>query len=59
MTRIAISGTGLYTPPNSISNEELVHSYNAYVEAHNAAHAADIAAGTMPALQASSVEFIV
>jgi beta-ketodecanoyl-[acyl-carrier-protein] synthase len=59
MTKIAISGTGLYTPPNSISNEELVQSYNAYVEQHNRAHAAEIAAGTMPALQASSVEFVV
>jgi beta-ketodecanoyl-[acyl-carrier-protein] synthase len=59
MTTIAITGTGLYTPPNSISNDELVQSYNAYVEAHNRAHASDIATGAMPALQASSVEFIV
>lgn len=59
MTRIAISGTGLYTPPNSITNAELVQSYNAYVDAHNSAHAGEIAAGTMPALTPSSVEFIV
>jgi beta-ketodecanoyl-[acyl-carrier-protein] synthase len=59
MTRIAISGTGLYTPPHSISNEELVQSYNAYVEGHNSAHAGEIAAGTKSALTPSSVEFIV
>jgi beta-ketodecanoyl-[acyl-carrier-protein] synthase len=59
MTRIAITGTGLYTPPNAISNEELVQSYNAYVDAHNSAHAADLASGAMPALTPSSVEFIV
>jgi beta-ketodecanoyl-[acyl-carrier-protein] synthase len=59
MTRIAITGTGLHTPPHAISNEELVKSYNAYVEAHNGAHAAEIASGDMPALTPSSVEFIV
>ena len=32
MTDIVISGTGLYTPPESISNDELVDSFNAYVE---------------------------
>ncbi|MFM9862478.1 MAG: beta-ketoacyl-ACP synthase III, partial [Micropepsaceae bacterium] len=58
MTSIAISGTGLYTPPNAISNEELVASYNAYVKNFNAAHAAAIAAGQTAALQESSVEFV-
>jgi beta-ketodecanoyl-[acyl-carrier-protein] synthase len=59
MTSVAITGTGLYTPGQSVSNDELVACYNAYVERHNAAHAADIAAGRTPALQASSSEFIV
>ncbi|MEQ1865377.1 MAG: beta-ketoacyl-ACP synthase III [Micropepsaceae bacterium] len=58
MTAIAISGTGLYTPPNSISNEELVSSFNAYVKKFNAAHAADIAAGKTQALAESSTEFV-
>lgn len=31
--RTAISGTGLYTPPLVIDNEELVASFNAFVEA--------------------------
>lgn len=42
-----ISGTGLFTPPDSISNAELVESFNAYVAQHNAAHAEGIAADTV------------
>jgi beta-ketodecanoyl-[acyl-carrier-protein] synthase len=53
-----ISATGLFTPAESISNAELVASFNAYVEAENAAHAAEIAAGEFDPLQPSSVEFI-
>ena len=30
---IVISGTGLYTPPASISNQELVDAFNAWVAA--------------------------
>ena len=37
--------TGLFTPPESISNEELVESFNAYVALHNARNADAIAAG--------------
>jgi beta-ketodecanoyl-[acyl-carrier-protein] synthase len=58
MTDIVISGTGLYTPAESISNEELVASFNAYVEIYNSEHADAIAAGEMIALQASSAEFV-
>ncbi len=53
-----ISATGLFTPPESVSNEELVASFNAYVALHNARHAAEIAAGTVQELAPSSVEFI-
>lgn len=53
-----ISATGLFTPPESISNEELVESFNRFVDAHNSANAEAIAAGTVEALQPSSVEFI-
>jgi beta-ketodecanoyl-[acyl-carrier-protein] synthase len=53
-----ISATGLFTPPDSISNAELVDSFNAYVAQHNAAHGDQIAAGTVEALLPSSVEFI-
>ncbi|MEZ5995059.1 MAG: beta-ketoacyl-ACP synthase III [Hyphomonadaceae bacterium] len=55
---VVISATGLWTPSESVSNAELVASYNAYVERYNAAHAADIADGVLPALLPSSVEFI-
>ena len=58
MTDIVISGTGLYTPAESISNEELVASFNAYVEIYNDDHADAIAAGEIPPLQASSAEFV-
>ncbi len=53
-----IAATGLFTPSESISNEELVESFNAYVELFNAEHAAEIAAGTVTELAPSSVEFI-
>ncbi len=53
-----IAATGLYTPDQSISNEELVAAYNAYAERFNAAHAAEIAEGEVEALTPSSVEFI-
>jgi len=53
-----ISATGLYTPPDSISNEELVASFNTYVDRFNADHADAIASGDTEALQPSSVEFI-
>lgn len=58
MTDIVISGTGLFTPAESISNEELVASFNAWVEIFNREHADAIAAGEIPAQQPSSVEFI-
>jgi beta-ketodecanoyl-[acyl-carrier-protein] synthase len=53
-----ISATGLFTPADRISNEELVASFNAYVDAENATNAAAIAAGDAEPLQPSSVEFI-
>ena len=45
MPHPVISATGLFTPDQSISNAELVESYNAYVQLHNARHADAIAAG--------------
>jgi beta-ketodecanoyl-[acyl-carrier-protein] synthase len=54
----AIAATGLYTPPQSISNAELVAAFNAYVELHNAEHADAIAAGETTALIPSSEGFI-
>ena len=56
--RPVISATGLFTPTESITNAELVASFNAFVDRHNAAHADAIAAGEAEALAYSSVEFI-
>tara|TARA_R100000908_G_scaffold65127_2_gene52094 strand:+ start:493 stop:1632 length:1140 start_codon:yes stop_codon:yes gene_type:complete len=56
--RVVISGTGLFTPSESISNEELVASYNAYVDRFNAENAAAIEAGSVEPLACSSTEFI-
>ncbi|MDM8349382.1 beta-ketoacyl-ACP synthase III [Pseudomonas sp. sp1636] len=58
MHNVVISGTGLYTPANSISNDELVASFNAYVEQFNADNAAAIASGEVEALTESSSAFI-
>ena len=58
MHRVAISRTGLYIPPETISNAELVNAFNQYAQQENATHAADIEAGTRQAIAMSSVEFI-
>jgi beta-ketodecanoyl-[acyl-carrier-protein] synthase len=50
--RPVISATGLFTPAEIITNEELVASFNAYADAHNAAHP------EAEPLTHSSVEFI-
>jgi beta-ketodecanoyl-[acyl-carrier-protein] synthase len=50
--RPVISATGLFTPPDSITNEELVASFNAFVDRHNAANP------EAEPLAYSSVEFI-
>nr|WP_249684334.1 beta-ketoacyl-ACP synthase III [Pseudomonas sp. RC2C2] len=55
---VVISGTGLYTPANSISNEELVESFNAYVQQFNRDNAAAIERGEVQALAESSAAFI-
>jgi beta-ketodecanoyl-[acyl-carrier-protein] synthase len=53
-----ISATGLFTPADSISNAELVASFNTYVDAQNAANTTAIAAGDIEPLAHSSVDFI-
>ena len=58
MKQAVISGTGLFTPSNSISNEELVTAFNAYAELFNAENAAAIAAGNVTAIEPSSAAFI-
>jgi len=56
--KIVISGSGVWTPANVITNEELVKSYNAYAERFNADHATEIAAGRIEEKFPSSERFI-
>ncbi len=55
---VVISGTGLFTPSEFITNEELVHSFNDYVAKFNEDNKELIAAGDLEALVPSSSEFI-
>ncbi|WP_151791332.1 beta-ketoacyl-ACP synthase III [Acinetobacter soli] len=55
---VRITGTGLYHPAESISNQELVESLNAYVEQYNRDNAEKIAAGELPERLGSSAEFV-
>lgn len=54
----AITGTGVFTPDQIITNDELVAAFNAYADRYNAEHAAAIAAGELDAKPHSSSEFI-
>jgi beta-ketodecanoyl-[acyl-carrier-protein] synthase len=58
LTRPVISATGLWTPPHSISNAELVASYNTWADTWNRENEAEIKSGLMEPKTHSSVEFI-
>ena len=58
MTRIQISGTGLFTPKEVLTNDELVDSYNKFVEEFNLENKEKIKSGEVEELQKSSSEFI-
>ena len=53
-----ITATGLWTPEDSISNEELVEGFNAYVDKWNSENADEIASGEVEALTHSDAGFI-
>lgn len=55
----AITGTGVFTPKNTISNAELVKSFNAYADKFNLEHAGQIESGDFAPQSHSSEEFIV
>ncbi|MGM8850460.1 beta-ketoacyl-ACP synthase III [Salinicola halophyticus] len=59
MTQAVITATGLFTPPDSIGNAELVASFNAWVDAENTRQAEAIARGEREPLAHSSEAFIV
>jgi len=58
MFKPAITGTGVFTPDQIITNAELVEAFNAYVDLYNAQNAEAIAAGDLAAKEHSSEEFI-
>ncbi len=55
---VVISGTGLWKPENTITNEELVESYNAYADKYNAENEVLITSGEVAAKPHSSAGFI-
>ena len=55
---VVIRSTGLWTPEESVSNDELVACFNAYVEQFNADNADAIARGAIEPLNPSSSAFI-
>lgn len=58
MHKAAITGTGVFTPEQTITNDELVAAFNAYVDKFNETNADGIAAGKIDAKAYSSSEFI-
>jgi beta-ketodecanoyl-[acyl-carrier-protein] synthase len=56
--KVVVSGSGVYTPPETISNAELVESFNHYVDSFNRENEQAIAAGDLDPLKHSSEEFI-
>ncbi len=58
MYTAAITGTGVFTPLQTITNDELVAAFNAHADLYNAQHAADIARGAREAKPHSSADFI-
>ncbi len=59
MYQAAITGTGVFTPKQTITNAELVEAFNAYADLYNAENAEAIEAGTLEGKAHSSEEFIV
>ncbi|MBJ7538153.1 beta-ketoacyl-ACP synthase III [Marinomonas transparens] len=55
---VVISGVGLWTPAQSITNEELVASYNAWADKFNSEHADAIERGEIEAKPFSTAAFI-
>lgn len=59
MHQPVITGTGVFTPTDVITNDELVVAFNAYADKFNDTNAAAIAAGDVVEMAHSSSEFIV
>jgi beta-ketodecanoyl-[acyl-carrier-protein] synthase len=59
MIQPAITGSGVFTPENIITNDELVVAFNAYADRINSENADAIASGDVEPVPHSSAEFIV
>ena len=59
MHGVAITGTGVFTPSQVITNEELVTAFNAYADLWNAENSQAIEAGLVAPKEHSSTDFIV
>jgi len=58
MENIYIAGTGYWKADEIVTNDEIVASFNNYVERFNADNIDQINSGTIEALGPSSTEFI-
>ena len=58
MDNIHIAGTGIWHPEEMITNDEIVESYNSYVDNFNHKNADEINNGNMVAMEHSSASFI-
>ena len=58
MHNIYIAGTGIWHPEEKVSNNEIVNSYNSYVEKFNQENKLEIENGSIDAMELSSAEFI-
>lgn len=58
MYKVAITGTGVFTPEQVITNDELVKAFNAYVDKFNFENRDLIKSGEMTAKEHSSSDFI-
>ncbi|WP_208352313.1 beta-ketoacyl-ACP synthase III [Pseudaestuariivita rosea] len=59
MFKSAITGTGVFTPENVITNDELVAAFNTHADRYNSENEKEIAAGVLDAKAHSSSSFIV
>ena len=58
MEEIHIAGSGIWFPEDVITNDEIVASFNSYVDAYNNSNKEKITSGELIPLEHSSSEFI-
>ena len=58
MREVHIASTGLWIPEHKVSNDELIQSFNEYVDKYNEDNKDSINEGSIKALEHSSTEFV-